>query len=179
MNLILIGMPMSGKSYFGEILSQNLGWGFLDTDRLIEDLYLKENGQAITCRNLSLKKGESVFREWEKKVISHVVHEEQKVIATGGGSLLCSENRNNLKKAGVLIYLKTPILKLLERLNRKQTIPSYIDPANPRKSLEDLEKQRVEIYEKSADFIVDTDSIEKNAVVNVIISKILGEHHGK
>jgi shikimate kinase len=127
-NLFLIGYMGAGKTLTGKALAKRLGWQFMDTDRFIENRYHK------TINELFAEKGESFFREIERKTLLEVAQFENTVIATGGGAPCFFNNMEIMNNAGTTIYLKVSVNELAERLNScKQDRPLVKD-----KSLEDL-----------------------------------------
>lgn len=106
-NLVLIGMPGSGKSTVGSLLASRLGRRFLDTDALIEEKAGKTIPQIFS------EDGEAYFRDLEAEVIESVASENGLVIATGGGAILRRENCRALKRNGRLYFLDRPLCDLL------------------------------------------------------------------
>ena len=98
-NIVLIGMPGSGKTTVGKVLSRVLGKDFLDTDKIIEEKYGNAPSEIIR------EKGEQAFRDIESQVCLELQNKTGAVIATGGGAILREENVSALKKNGVLIFL--------------------------------------------------------------------------
>ena len=98
-NIILIGMPGSGKTVIGKELAALSGRPFADTDRLIED------SQGVTCREIILKQGEAVFRQKEAAVVAAVARERGLVIATGGGTVKTAASRLALRQNGSIYQI--------------------------------------------------------------------------
>ncbi len=98
-NIVLIGMPASGKSTVGKRLAEMMGRPFVDTDALI----VEKSGKTIP--DLFAQVGESGFRALESAVIGEVSREKGCVIATGGGVVLRSENAALLKENGRVYFL--------------------------------------------------------------------------
>ncbi len=112
-NIVLIGMPSSGKSTVGALLSHALGRPLLDTDAEIE----KEVGTDIPT--LIRKRGEGAFRDIESKtVISLANTQSGAVIATGGGAILRDENLLALRRTGRIYFLDRPLPLLLPTEDR-------------------------------------------------------------
>lgn len=170
MNLILCGMPMCGKSHFGKKAAKRLKIAFIDTDLLIEQSF------KLSCREIALKYGEAAFRKKEKEIIRRLEMKDA-IVATGGGALLDEENIKALKAKGILVYLKQPAKVLLERLKKKEKIPSYLDPKDPEESFLDLMKKRIEIYEKSANLILDMADQSEEEIVSALCR--IGEKNGQ
>lgn len=172
MNVVLYGLPMCGKSYWGEKLSRHLENNFIDTDSLIENAYFEATKTNLTCRELCIKEGEPVFREWERKIIRSLTSVKDSVIAVGGGTMVCPENAANLKTVGILIYLEAPLSLLLERLKKRQHGYSYLDASNSERSFENMVAKRVPIYESLANHTVDI-TLKEEEIINHIVAKII------
>jgi shikimate kinase len=158
MNIILCGMPGSGKSYFGALAAQQLNRIFIDTDELVMSAYFKLKHQQLTCREITLKEGEPFFRQLESKVLKELELVRHSIIALGGGTLCTPENIQVVKNLGRVIYLKVPPKTLLERLTSKKTLPSYLDQADIEGSFNALLKQRLPIFEQNCHHCVDVGS---------------------
>jgi len=98
-NIVLIGMPGSGKTTIGKKLADSLGRVFLDTDDIVENASGKRIPDIINFE------GETQFREMERKAISEAAAAAGAVIATGGGAVLNKENRETLKQSGIIVFL--------------------------------------------------------------------------
>lgn len=98
-NIVLTGMPGSGKSTIGKMLSQKLGCKFVDTDERFTEKFGITPGDCITIN------GEAKFRDMESEVVKEVSKESGIVIATGGGAVLREENRDALKSNGYIVFL--------------------------------------------------------------------------
>ncbi len=104
-NIILIGMPGSGKSTVAAIVAETLSRRFVDTDKEIEKQY-GAPAKIIT------EQGEDVFREIESRVIADVAKESGVVIATGGGVCEREENRGYLSQNGKVYLIERSLDKL-------------------------------------------------------------------
>jgi shikimate dehydrogenase len=111
-NLVLIGMPGSGKTTVGTQLAEAMGRPFLDTDALIGETYGKAPAQIIT------EQGEQAFRDMESQIIRDVSAHTGCVIATGGGAVLRWENIDLLRRNGRIIFLDRPVSQLLPTEDR-------------------------------------------------------------
>ena len=144
-NITLIGMPGSGKSTVGVLLAKALGYGFLDTD-----LVLQQQENALLQEILD-QHGVEYFLEAEEKAICSVDCEHH-VIAPGG-SVVCKEKAiEHLKAMGPVIYLRVPLEK---KKNRIQNLDTRGIALRPGQTLEDIMELRAPLYEKYADYIVD------------------------
>lgn len=170
-NIFLCGMPFSGKTHFGQLLAKKLQWKFFDSDRVVEEQYKKRFGKQQSCRQIFSLEGQERFRRYEREALFSIEPSEHSFIALGGGTLLCPQNRERVKKMGLLIYLKTPIRLLLSRLS--EPLPAYLDPQNPLGSFEKMAIERCEIFENAADIIIDFESTSEERAIKVICKKIL------
>ncbi len=129
LNLYLVGMMGAGKSTVGQVLAQQLGYQFFDTDAVIE----QATGQAIAT--LFAELGEPGFREMERRVLGELAAYTRLVVATGGGIVTQPENWGILRQ-GVVVWLDVPITELHRRLQTDTTRPllqtgELGTPANP------------------------------------------------
>lgn len=167
MNYILCGMPKCGKTTIGKRLAEKLTFSFIDTDRLIENAYFQKCGFSHSCREIYLKEGETFFRELEKKQIASLSTTKKSVIATGGGALIDITNVEALKSMGHVIYLKTPLIIIWERI-KESGIPATLDPKDPEGSFYSFAKQRAQQY-AFAHTILETETMDKEAIVEAIL----------
>ncbi len=145
-NIILIGMPGSGKSTAGVVLAKRLGWDFLDTDILLA----KKEGQTLV--SIIGKHGYDGFLQRENE-LGCSIDCKKTVIATGGSMPLCPGAMQNLRAIGRVVYLRVPLLKLKERLPENLIDRGIAAP--PSMVLEDIEEIRRPFYEANADIIID------------------------
>ena len=138
-NIILTGMPGSGKSTVGKLLNID-GFSFVDTDEEIE----KRCG--CTIKELIGSKGEKYFRDLETQVIKDISSKGCQIISTGGGAILRKENVNSLKRNGKLFFLNANPNRLLPTDSRPLS-----DTAEKLKKLYD---ERIDTYKITADVIV-------------------------
>jgi shikimate kinase len=137
-NLYLIGMMGAGKTTVGKLLAHELGYGFLDTDAVIEQL----TGQSIN--QIFAEAGEAAFREIETKVLAEVAACTRLAIATGGGIVLARHNWSYLRH-GVIVWLDAPAEELANRLQQDTTRP-LLQTDNLLNKLETLLEQRQSLY---------------------------------
>lgn len=138
-NVVLIGMPGCGKSTIGKKLAFEQGKKFVDTDTLVEEMA----GKSIP--DIFKQDGEAVFRAMEAQVIDQVGKESGQVIATGGGSVLKSENVRNLKQNGTVVFIKRDIKKLATEGR----------PLSQNGDLEAMYKERLPFYMAAADTVME------------------------
>jgi shikimate dehydrogenase len=138
-NIILTGMPGSGKSTVGKLLDIE-GFEFIDTDDEIE----KQCGCPI--KELITTKGEQYFRDLETEVIRNVSEKSSRIISTGGGAVLREENVNFLKRNGKIFFLDAD-LKRLEATDSRPLSDTH-------EKLVKLYSERLGIYKSTADVTI-------------------------
>ncbi len=141
-NLVLVGMPGSGKTTVGRRCAKALGMTAVDTDAEIERKTGRRPAAIIT------EDGEAAFRAIEAEVIAELGKQRGLVIATGGGAVLAQANRLNLRMNGVVAYLNRPLGRLSTGGRPLSQSPG---------ALERLLAVRGPIYEAMADFTVRND----------------------
>lgn len=154
LNVVLVGMPSSGKTTIGKLVASLCGKTFIDTDAEI----FAETGR--TPAEIIETDGEKAFRDIETAVINGVATVKGAVIATGGGAVLRSENVRALKANGVVFYVKRD-LALLSSAGR---------PLSQGAGIGALYKERRQLYERAADFTVENNG-KKEAAAELIATK--------
>lgn len=139
-NIVLIGMPASGKTTLGSFLAEKLGKKFIDTDILITEKTGRTPSDIIT------KDGEAAFRKIESETIKEISLLNSVIIATGGGAVLKSENIYNLKKNGVIVFIDRDV----NMLNTTSDRPLSLN----REELFKRYNERYDLYCSAADFII-------------------------
>ena len=143
-NIVLIGMPSSGKTTVGRILAEKCGKELADTDEYI----VKKIGMPIA--DFFAKHGEAEFRKIEKETVAGLASTGGKIIATGGGAVLDAENVRALKQNGVLVFLDRRPENLIATDDR---------PLSSRRSaLEKLYAERYDIYCAAAEVHIDANT---------------------
>jgi len=171
--IVLCGLPGCGKTTVGMLLAKMNSGIFIDIDLLIEKKYLEIAGETLSCRQIFAQKGGQFFREFEKEIIASLAlkSNENAIISIGGGAVEATENIQNLKSIGLLIYLKVGLEELFKRINRKG-LPAYLDPNAPFSSFEKLADKRYPFYKNAADFEVDAEGLTPEEIAKKIIEKV-------
>ena len=146
-NIILIGMPGSGKSHIGSLLAKSLGRPFVDSDNIITE-------RAGNIETIFAQHGEDYFREIETEVLKEISKQSGQIISTGGGCVTKDRNFDLLHQNGVVSWLKRDI-KLL---------PTNGRPLSKSGSLKEMYLKRASLYEKFADFIIDNNLTPEETV---------------
>lgn len=147
-SIVLTGMPCSGKTTLGKILSERLGRELVETD----DKIIAKAGMPIT--EIFARYGEHHFRDLESEAILEAASTGGKVISTGGGAVLRKQNVDALRMNGTLIFLDRPLADLL---------PSDDRPlANDADKIRNLYAVRYPIYTEAADVVVKVEGTEEH-----------------
>jgi len=164
----------SGKTSVGWRLARELGYNFLDTDKIIE------NTEKMAISEIFAKKSEAYFRTLETETIKSLQDYDGFVIATGGGIVLKPENVPLLKEIGPIILLWAEPDTVYERVKNDQQRP-LLKVADPKKEIVKLLEFRAPFYREAADYIVDTNKkdIDKIAKEIMGIVKIKGVKDAK
>lgn len=166
--IVLIGMMGCGKSTIANHISQNTNLISFDLDSFIEE----KTGYKIKA--IFKEKGEMEFRKLEQVYLIDLIALSPDIISTGGGIIENQENIVLLKSAGYLIiYIKNSFEELALRLENQRKDRPLLNDNDWKKSLTKLLDKRNILYSMAADFIVENDNQELNAVVDYIISKII------
>ena len=164
-NVYLVGPMGAGKSTIGRVLAAELYLSFRDSDKVIEE----RTGADIPW--IFDMEGEEGFRDRESAVLDELSKDEDVVIATGGGIILRSQNREMMKASGYVCYLTASIEQLVERTARDKKRP-LLQVENPRQKIIDLLALRDPLYRDAADFIINTDRRAPKLVAQEIASLI-------
>lgn len=153
-NIVLCGMPSSGKTTLGKMLSEHLRWELVDTDEVVE------NNEGCTIAELFAHHGEAYFRKLESSLIAQLAQRSGLVIALGGGAVLNPQNINKLKHNGIVFFLDRSLELLTPTANRPLT-------STPQ-ALQALYQERLPIYRKVADNIIENNGTPQQAVHKIL-----------
>lgn len=139
-NVILIGMPASGKSTLGVLLAKMLGYDFIDTDLLIQ----KAEGKHL--QDILNEKGAAYFKKKEAAILCGLCC-DRTVIATGGSAVYDETAMAHLQALGKVVYLYVPFSAVEERLQNLATRGVVMEKGT---TLRTLYEERAPLYEKYA-----------------------------
>ena len=163
MNIILIGMPGSGKSTIGNILAKLIGYQFLDTDLIIQNM------EGKVLQDIIDEDGLPAFSTAEEKALC-AVYCDNTVIATGGSAIFSERGMRHLGRMGKIVYLKLDIGEIERRLSN---LASRGVAGAKEKTIAQIFEDRRPLYEKYADYTVDCNhaTVAENALKIVDLAK--------
>ena len=144
-NIVLIGMPGSGKSTVGVVLAKMMGFHFLDCDLVIQE----KEGRLLS--EIIEKEGCDGFLAVEDRINAGIIC-DRTVIATGGSAVYGENAMAHLKEIGTVVYLKISYEELKNRLGDLKDRGVAMKEGQ---TLKDLYEERIALYEKYADVIID------------------------
>ena len=151
-NILLIGMPGSGKSTVGAALAEKLGRKLVDADALIVEK------AGCTIPEIFEKEGEEGFRRIEHEVLCEISKESSLVIATGGGVVTRPENMDPMRQNSLIVWL-------LRDLNK---LPRNGRPLSQKNPLAEMFKVREPLYRAAADCVADNNGALENTVNQIL-----------
>jgi shikimate kinase len=163
--VVLVGLPGSGKSTVGRQLARRLNLAFIDSDHVIE--------QRLGCsiRDFFEREGEDAFRDVERSVIHDLTEDLAGVLATGGGAVLRPENRQRLRDAGHVIYLRSTPEEVFRRVRHDGNRPLLQVP-DPMGRLRSLYDERDPLYRETSHFIMETGRPSVPKLVSMILMQL-------
>ena len=165
-SLYLVGMMGSGKTSTGRPLAEQLGYGFVDADAVIEQ------AAGCTIAEIFERDGEEGFRSLESQVLSAICQRHSLVVATGGGVVTQPKNWG-LLHSGIVIWLDVMRDQLLNRLKADATERPLLQTADPEAALDALLAKRKPLYAE-ADLTVVIDQEDPAAVAEGILKLLPG-----
>jgi len=162
-SLALCGFMGCGKTTAGKLLAQELGFRFLDTDRMIEDRL------GMTVPDIFAKHGEACFRKEERALLAELSAMQQSaVIATGGGMLVSHENAACARKFCAVVFIDVPLDTILDRLKGDQTRP-LLASGSMEETAAGLYRARRPLYLSAAHFSVDGEGSVREVTEEIIM----------
>ena len=151
-NIILIGMPGSGKSTVGKLLAEKCGKRFVDADEAL----VNQSGRAI--RDIFAQDGEPLFRELETNVLATLGQQSGLVLATGGGCVTQERNYPLLHQNGTIFCLQRDLDQL----------PVDGRPLSQATRIEEMFRIRKPLYERFADHMIDNNDSPESAANQIL-----------
>lgn len=160
-NIVLIGMPSSGKSTIGKPLSKELNMQFIDTDTLI----LEREKKAL--KDIVNEDGHGRFLQIQEEIILNI-EAKNHVISTGGSAVYNVKAMDYLKMDGFVVFLDVKLDEINNRLEGGRRFAR-----NSEQTFEDLYKERLPLYKKYANIVVDCSDKGVNTIVREIKEQYL------
>ena len=161
-NVTLIGMPGVGKSTLGVVLAKVMEYQFLDADLLIQ----KEEKRRLS--RIIQEEGIEGFKAIENRVNASI-EAENTVISTGGSVVYCDEAMQHLKSIGRVVYLKLSLEALSKRLGNLRGRGVVLKEGQ---TLKDLYEERIPLYEKYADIVVDEEGKDLESCLQAVLEAL-------
>lgn len=143
-NITLVGMSGVGKSTIGKKLAKDIGWNFVDTDRLME----KDFGKSV--QKIVKELGDQVFMDTEAKKINEFLKSKNTIFAPGGSIIYSEKVMDSLSKISKIIYLERDLDFLLKNIDLKKR--GIIGIKN--KTYQEIFSERKILYEKWSDVTI-------------------------
>jgi shikimate kinase len=156
-SIVLIGLMGAGKTTVGRRLANRLKLPFVDADHEIEQAAGK------TIPEIFEEHGEQYFRDGERRVIDRLMHEDTKVIATGGGAYMNADTRAAIAQAGISVWLKADFDLLMKRVRKRSNRP-LLQTDDPEAVMRKLIAERYPVYEQ-ADVTVQSRDVPHDQIV--------------
>lgn len=157
-NVILIGMPTSGKTTIGIHLSSEIGYGYIDSDSVI----VARSGHNL--RELIAELGNDAYLDLEAKVNAEITA-SRCVIATGGSVIYRENGMRHLKENGIVVYLKMSYEEMCKRLGDLVERGVVLKDGF---TLRDMYNERLPLYEKYADITIEIDGKDVHGCVQAV-----------
>lgn len=151
-NIMLIGMPGSGKSTIGRLLSEITGHKFVDADEEI----IRLAGKSIP--EIFAQDGEDAFRDWETKALAELGKQSGLIIATGGGCVTKERNYPLLHQNGEIFWIRRDLNEL----------PTDGRPLSQQGKLSEMYRIREPMYDAFKDRVIDNDGTPEDAVNRIL-----------
>jgi len=165
-NIILVGMMGAGKTTIGKVLASSLNKEFADSDHEIQE----RTGVKIPV--IFEIEGETGFRKRESETLLELTKKRNIILATGGGAVLHSGNRQLLRQNGIVIYLRASVNDLYRRTRHDKNRP-LLQTQNLYARLNELYQQRDALYRETAHIIIDSGKQGVSFLVQKLINKLL------
>lgn len=158
-NIIFIGMPASGKSTVGVVVAKRLGYGFVDTDLLIQAQEKK------LLKEIIAEVGNEGFLKIENQVNRDLIV-DRSVISPGGSVVYCEEAMNHFKEIGTVVYLKVPFDTIDRRISNAKNRGVVLKEGQ---TLKDLYDERTALFEKYADYTISEEGLSLEETIDKVL----------
>lgn len=164
-HIVIVGLPGTGKSSLAAPLARRLGRSTRDTDRLVQH----RAGKSIP--ELFSNIGEASFRRIESQALLEALSGPSAVIATGGGIVLDAGNRRLLRDRATVVWLTADVEALADRLKDSAEVRPLLS-GDALSELQRLQEERDPLYRQVADVVVDTNGLDRSAVLDATLDAL-------
>lgn len=166
--VILTGYRATGKSSIGKILADLLGFDFIDTDETLE----KREGETIA--EMVGRGGWDLFRRKEENLLQELASSRNKVIATGGGSVMHEKTWVRLRKNALVVWLTADVKTICQRLAADDDTDDRRPPLTEMGTMNEIAmvlRERQPLYKKSSDISIHTEKKSPEQVAELILTE--------
>jgi shikimate kinase len=160
-------MMGAGKSTVARLAARRLGWTWADTDSVVAE----DNGASVA--EIFARHGEARFRAEERRVLTEVLgRDEPLVVSVGGGAVLDAGNREAMRAAGTVVWLRARPETLIERVGDGAGRPLLggPGPGDRARTLRRLDSERRPLYTEVAHEVIDVDELDADGVAERLIA---------
>ena len=161
-HVVLVGLMGAGKTAMGRVIASRLNMPFIDSDHEIEEV------STMTIPELFEKYGEPEFRDLERRVVTRLLSEKQRVMSLGGGAFMDGEVRSAIARSGFSIWIDADLDLLFSRVSRKPGRP-LLQNEDPKGTLAQLMKQRYPVY-GLADLRLKSEDLPRDAMAEKMLA---------
>ena len=162
-NVILVGLPGSGKTTIGRAAAKLLGWPHIDFDTEIE------HRAHASVQQIFARHGEPHFRTLEQELSRELAGCSKTVMSTGGGWVTNADSVALLRQTGRIIYLRATPRLLVDRLATARVRRPLLEVSDPLETLTGIYERRRHLYEQ-ADLTIDTEVIDRKELIERVRS---------
>lgn len=158
-NIVFIGMPASGKSTVGVVVAKRLGYKFVDTDLVIQEV------EKRLLKEIIAEEGNEGFLRIEDRVNAEI-QEERAVISPGGSVVYCENAMRHYKEIGTIVYLYTSYETINNRLHNAKNRGVVLKDGQ---TLNDLYEERTALFERYADLTISEEGRDLEETIEEIL----------
>lgn len=158
-NIVFIGMPASGKSTVGVVVAKRLGYKFVDTDLLIQEV------EKRLLKEIIAEEGNEGFLRIEDRVNAEI-QEERAVISPGGSVVYCENAMRHYKETGMIVYLHTSYETISNRLHNAKNRGVVLKDGQ---TLKDLYEERTALFERYADLTISEEGRDLEETIEEVL----------
>lgn len=158
-NIVFIGMPASGKSTVGVVVAKRLGYKFVDTDLVIQEV------EKRLLKEVIAEEGNEGFLRIEDRVNAEI-QEERAVISPGGSVVYCENAMRHYKETGMIVYLHTSYETINNRLHNAKNRGVVLKDGQ---TLKDLYEERTALFERYADLTISEEGRDLEETIEEVL----------